>query len=448
MKKCLILLLVIIFVASMTVVGIGCKEEAAVESASEEIMEKESTEEAVEEETTKETETVTITWLTSPQPNTTAGKSFISEFEKETGIKVVVDEMDEVRMLEKLALDKTAGTNLYDIVSIESTWIEKFIKDEIIFPIDDLMMDQSLPVPGLDLDDYSPAAVTAQTERYGKKWMVLYGAGTSFLAVRKDWLEEEGLDAPETWEDVLNVASTFTKEDRYGMSLRGQRGIHAVFSYYCIAHTFGLKFLDEDKNPLMNSKEALDGLNMYLELAKFAPPDMPAWTHEEAITAFVEGVTGQVIDVSQLIPWIEGELPGQVVYIPVPQVPGQDPAAVLSGWGIGIHADSTHKEEAIKFIEYITAKRNAKKFVEVGGSPERMSILTDATLAEENPYYNYQIESYKIAKFAWPEIISIPEWNDILGKYVNEALTGTLSPEDALEQANKELSELMEREKS
>jgi multiple sugar transport system substrate-binding protein len=393
----------------------------------------------------------TITWICSSQPSTDAAIAMIPEFEKETGIKVKVDLMDEVRMMEKLLLDKSMSTKQYDLVSIESTWIDMFIKENIIIPIDDLVNDSDLPVPGLDLDDYPTGLIEAQCTRNDQLWMVPFGCGTSFFAIRKDLFEEAGIPDPVTWEDVLAAAEKLTLDtngdgriDQYGISMRGQRGIHSVFVYYCIAQPMGFEHLDNQMNPLLNSDAAISGMEMYAKLAQFGPPGIPTWTHEEAATAFNEGLAAMFIDVSQLIPWIESEQGGKIKYLPLPKSAGSESyISTLSGWGIGIHGDSDAKEAAMRFIEYITSKRNADTFIENGGPIERISMLNDPDLIAEKPWLEYQLERYKVAKFAWPNITEIPEWNDILGKYITATLSGGYSAKSAMEKANEELSVML-----
>ncbi len=392
----------------------------------------------------------TLKWICSAQPATDAAKAMLSDFEAQTGIKVEIDLMDEVRMLEKLQLDKSSNTKLYDLVSIESTWIDLFLRNKIIDSIDPYINDASLPVPGLDIQDYPTGLVESQCRRGGKLVMMPFGCGTSFLATRDDWFKESAIASPQTWDDVLNAAKKLTKDvngdgktDRYGISLRGQRGIHSVFVYYCIAQPFGLEFLDKDKKPLLNSKQAINGLQMYVDLAKTGPAGIPTWTHEEAATAFNQSLAAMYLDVSQLIPWIERELPGKIKYVQIPKVDPYPAVSTLSGWGLGIHADSKNKKAAMMFLEFVTAKRNAKKFLGLGGPAERISILSDPEMIAKNPWYKYQLERYKIAKFAWPQVVEIPEWNDILGKYVTEALTDVRTPESALKQANEEITAMM-----
>ena len=95
------------------------------------------------------------------------------------------------------------------------------------------------------------------------------------------------------------------------------------------------------------------------------------------------------------------------------------------------------------FVEFMTAKRNARKIFAAGGPAERISILTDSKLAAANPLFGYQLSRYKIAKFAWPKLVEIPEWNDIVGKYVTEALAGARTPESASEAMNNDLAKML-----
>ena len=90
MKKLIVLLILVAFIASMMFVGIGCKEEAA---PSEEVVEEEEAvvevaEEATEEEVVEEAkpyegETLTIWYWEDDNPAT---QELFDEFTKKTGI--------------------------------------------------------------------------------------------------------------------------------------------------------------------------------------------------------------------------------------------------------------------------------------------------------------------------------------------------------------------------
>jgi len=391
----------------------------------------------------------TLTWICSEQPATDAAKALLPEFEEQTGIKVNLDIMDEVRMLEKLELDKSSKTELYDIVSIESTWIALFMKDQIIYPIDDLIMDPSLPVRGGDLADFPTALINEQCLRDGKLWMIPFGLGASMLAIRSDWFKEAGIADPKTWPELISAAQKLMKKDkdgkvtRYGISLRGLRGIHSAYIFYCIGQPLGLEFLDSAMKPMLNNEQGRAALKMYVELSKYAPAGMTTFTHEEAATTFNKGLAAMFLDNSTLLGWVDRELHGKVRYIPIPKASGYPAISSLSGWGLGVHADSKNKNAATMFVEFMTAKRNAGKIFAAGGPAERISLLTDKKLAAANPLFGYQLSRYKIAKFAWPKLVEIPEWNDIVGKYVTEALAGARTPASASEAMNNDLAKML-----
>ena len=47
----------------------------------------------------------------------------------------------------------------------------------------------------------------------GERWAVPFMAGTGLMTYRMDLLDAAGLDVPETWEDMLEVAAAIHSEE-------------------------------------------------------------------------------------------------------------------------------------------------------------------------------------------------------------------------------------------
>ena len=118
---------------------------------------------------------------------------------------------------------------------------------------------------------------------------------------RTDRVKELGLKEPTpdwTWDDFLALAKGLTKADKnqYGFGMRGS-GTWALLypSEFCYAN--GAEVLKDGK-VVINSKEAVDALAWYLDLAlkhKVTPPSIATDGFVEIVEAFGRGVTSMYL---------------------------------------------------------------------------------------------------------------------------------------------------------
>jgi multiple sugar transport system substrate-binding protein len=81
-----------------------------------------------------------------------------------------------------------------------------------------------------------------------------------------------------------------------------------------------------------------------------------------------------------------------------------------------------------------------------GNPPTRKSVFTDAELLARFPAYPAQLRSLENSR---PRPRTA-QWNEIenaFGIYLSKANSGELSPEDAMNQANAKIAEIIERSK-
>src|ERR1700726_2015855 len=113
---------------------------------------------------------------------------------------------------------------------------------------------------------------------------------------RTDRLKELGLKEPApdwTWDEFLKLAQAFTKVDKnqYGYGMRGS-GTWALLYPSEFAYANGAEVLKDGK-VVINSKEAIDGLAWYLDLAikhKVTPPSAATDGFVEIVETFGRGV--------------------------------------------------------------------------------------------------------------------------------------------------------------
>lgn len=120
-----------------------------------------------------------------------------------------------------------------------------------------------------------------------------------------------------------------------------------------------------------------------------------------------------------------------------------EPASVLGGWASVVSSSSTKKEEAWKFIDYITSYDVWRMWLERHGGPmpSRMDVSFDAPEFDD-PKWEVILEAFPYAKVRPP----VPEWPEIsdrIQNMVQNVITGQVSAEDAIAEAEKEINTIL-----
>lgn len=168
------------------------------------------------------------------------------EFEAQTGIKVELILMSWDQVADRLTADLAAGGGTYDVIELDNSWVEKYVNNGWIAPLNDYITDEMKAgiIPGL-LDKFSSG-----DQLYGIAW----NNDTRFYMYNAAKLQEIGMDhAPATWDEALDAYGKLKEKglvnaayiDCYNQEWAGATEL--IF----LTASFGGKLLDEDGHPVM-----------------------------------------------------------------------------------------------------------------------------------------------------------------------------------------------------
>lgn len=397
----------------------------------------------------------TITVAFASHPSTEAFQKMTPEFEKLTGIKVKWDVMEETYLKNKQLMDFTGNSHLYDVLMVDGFWMSEYAPKKVVVPLKPYLQGPMTP-SWFDYADIVPAYRNGIGTYKGEIYGIPTAGETRFVGYRKDLFEKYGKQPPKTMDEMLELAKFFNGKEPglYGIAMRAQRGIHFASGWMTIMYNFGGGFLDQKTwKVTMTDPRTVQSLKYYVELLKYAPPDVGTYTHEEAVSAFMSGKTAMWFDATALVPWItdpkKSAVWNKVGFVPPPKGPAGE-AGVLAGWNMSIAANSQKKDAAWAFIVYMTSKLKGLEYVLNGGVPTRVSTYQNPNLVSKNPSYPVQLEALACANalvekgIAWiPPTPKLGKVLDRVGYYGNMALIGEITPEEACKRAQVELEEIM-----
>jgi multiple sugar transport system substrate-binding protein len=112
----------------------------------------------------------------------------------------------------------------------------------------------------------------------------------------------------------------------------------------------------------------------------------------------------------------------------------------LTGWNIGVPADSKKQKNAWKFLEWLLSKNNTPKLMDAGAAAiGRTSIVNNAEITSKSPY----IAMLGPAAETGRRLPALTEWAQIsnqIGVAVQDILTGKTSTSKGLDALNGQLA--------
>ncbi len=376
------------------------------------------------------------------RPGYEAAELMLPEFEEKTGIKVNIIKHPYENALGEQVRDFVAGGDL-DIALIDLVWIGSFAENEWIVPIEKFTANPKLADPDLDIDDFFPLVLNA----FGGWNDVIYGLPfdnySGLLFYNSCMLEQAGFDGPpKTWTDLKDkYGPALTKDGKYAFALQSKRNeTQSADSFARVLWPFGGSFLDAEFKSNLNSPESQAGLKFRQDLMQYMPEGIVAYDHAEAVNALAQGDVAMITEWSAFYSTLKSPDTSTIVeclkIAPEPMGPaGRKPA--LGGFSLAVasQADEDTQAAAWLFIQWVTSKANAQRYLEMGGVPARRSVYKIDGIAETYDFVPALVESWQdgVPEFR-PRFAEWPQITEIVQEWGTKMMLGEVSTEQGAEE--------------
>lgn len=303
---------------------------------------------------------------------------------------------------------------------------------------------------GYNVDDI-PASVQREMMFDGKWYMAPTDLSEESLVYRTDLIPEP----PRTWQELREVALNFTRSvnpdspTEYGYAYAGMPG-NLVGTWLGIQFGYGANIVDENMCVVLDKPEAIESFKFLMDLKnvdKVTPPDISAWDYPELLVALQEGVVPMAAFFTAGMPVLTDceQSPNvceKIAFAPQPAGPAGSFTRV-NPLGIMVNAASQKKDAAWAFLAWLTGPDGGKVYTDFGGMNPRKSVLTQPDVLEKRPWLT---DVYKASETGVGNlrIARAAEINDIFNKWADQALAGSISPEDSLKNAAEELRTILD----
>ena len=389
--------------------------------------------------------------LTMASPSTTALKRLLPHLEKSTGIHLELTVLPSLRDVYEVI--QSSGSGRYDLIRMDVAWMDELAKKlfrplhQIPFDWDGLLA-QTLPEFG---DSY--------TSVNGERICVPYDPSTQLMFYRRDLFCDptykrmyfeayrRELEVPKSFEDYNRIAGFFTRSLNPASPV--QYGTTVAIGNVVVSPSEFLPRLFEQGGKLFNAKgqitvdtpEALAALKNYRET--YACSDRTVhdiW--KNVLEGFADGSAAMTVVfinyASHILNSKMSSIAGKLGFAPVP---GGKP---LSGGGVvGITRSCAHPETACAFLSWLYSNQTAPAFTLLGGLSPCRSAYSNRDIKERYPWLSAARRSFPSAQrrsgSAYYSNFSELQMENILAAYVQRAVLGVCTPEEALAQAQAEM---------
>lgn len=381
-------------------------------------------------------------------------------FTKETGIKVEVDRQPMLRMKLKQLEEMAKPQGEFDLIGYVVMWKSEYVKKNLIQELAPFLADATLADPTYDIEDIVPRylenlGLVGGPKGYlagpgAKLYGLPYGAETSILAYRRDIFEKHHLQPPKTYDELQKLLPVLRDKEGIGaLTSRGQVGHQCVHAWLLHLNPLGGKVFDAQWQPTFHQEAGVAALQLLKEIVETGPAGIPDFGLIESQNAFLRGQSAMYLDSTSIFGPVKqaevSKIDGKVSYALHPK--GVRHASQSGGLGLAIPRNANNANAAFLLLQWLTSKAQDLAVSRLGGSPIRLSTITDAGMVRQYPEYLTLREQLEYADPDWRPIIA--EWDaintNVLGVVVHEALTGKKSPEQALNGMVPKAVEIMKR---
>jgi ABC-type glycerol-3-phosphate transport system substrate-binding protein len=292
----------------------------------------------------------------------------------------------------------------------------------------------------------------------------LYGvpglhSGSVVYFYRKDLFEKAGLQPAKTWDEFNAAAKTLNTGDVAGASFIGANDFSlATVDWYTRFITTGGKLMTgspqtKDFKPNLNSPEAVNALQMLIDLLPVAPKNVTTYGFAENVDGFSSGKIAQMIFWSTIAGPVFNPDTSKVADVTgVTEVPTngtEKSRAILGGWGVGIpkNADPAKKAAAWRALQWITSKKMNNYFTEKYQiDASRNSTFGDPALVAKFPYLPVagaaNAGGQKIETTILDDFFAM---NDVMNVEFNKALIGGQDAKTACANVQKQWEAMLKK---
>ncbi|BFM50037.1 extracellular solute-binding protein [Marinomonas sp. THO17] len=189
------------------------------------------------------------------------------------GVTVKVIGVDENEMATQMAAAVAAGTTP-QLIEVNSEIIMALGEEGIV----DTDTHQAV-INDIGKQRFHAGALTTLTSPTGSYYGLPYHGWIQGIWYRKDWFDEKGLAAPNTWQNIKTAAKALTDKanNQYGILVGTKQDSYTEQVFTQLALSNNAAEFNAQGELIFNSPATLETIEFYKDLAQYNPPGPQNW---------------------------------------------------------------------------------------------------------------------------------------------------------------------------
>ena len=279
------------------------------------------------------------------------------------------------------------------------------------------------------------------------------------LYYRSDLLETYGYPSPpKTWDELEEMAATIQTGERaegnsdfWGYVWQGAayEGLTCDALEWQVSHDGG-QIIEPDGTISVNNPQTIAAFARAANwINHISPPETTGFQEEDARSLWHQGNAAFMRNWPYA--YAKSQEPDSVVFskFDVTALPsnGTVHAGTLGGWQLAISEYSTHPDEALALVSYLTSETVQKqRAIEGSYLPTISTLYDDPAVLEQNPFFGELKDIFLGGAVARPSNITGAKYNEVSVAYftaVHQVLTQQTDPETALMNLEEQLTQII-----
>ncbi|WP_312112424.1 ABC transporter substrate-binding protein [Brevibacillus reuszeri] len=291
------------------------------------------------------------------------------------------------------------------------------------------------------ISSFPKDVLAAATAKDGKVYGVPLSLNSTQFYYNKKIFDENGLKEPKSWDELIALSKTLKEKGIVPISFGAKEGWLLSLSHGVIAPSNynGTGYLEKLKTGEsdLKSPEFLGSVKRMQELIPYFPENYVGLELNDMRTLFATGKAAMFINGSFELEGIKKLNPDlQLDFFPMPTDDGK---AVITTWVDGsyaVNSKSKHKQEAMKFMEFMATKKFGELFA---NQFKRISAVSGVTT--DDALVNKMAELSQSSSTPYLMVVDFAEGKPTTKQTLENALQGMylgkLSPEQVVDEVQK-----------
>lgn len=347
------------------------------------------------------------------------------------------------------------------IMGIYNLWMPQLVQNDLLAPAPDTNIQ--------DIQQVYSSSINSAVQVNGKTYGYPNEVDLYALNYNKALFQEAGIAGPpRTWNELVSDAKKLTKRDSSGNFIQQGFGIinswnsGVVHPWLSLVNSDGGQLLSSDHKPLLNTTPSEETTNLYYQLIFTDKTTDPAMNQANASTTgpfldnFANGKTAMII----MANWWESDLQASmgnkftnVATAPIPVGPsGNQSRSVSYSWStvVNSHASQAEQDAAWKFLKWLNGPQSGQNgssamgdiLMGMGILPSRTTDLQAHQSQLNSPFISTYVAELPNS-MPFPTVLGGDELTTSLQKSIESVMFGQNSPQQAMQQAQANLSQIL-----